>query len=154
MATHTSTASFLHAVGKYPAKVKSGPDASVAAAAQTVKETVLSSFSGATGGDLVLSHVGRRGVKVGVNYKLTGSTATIRPTGPVGLIESASKAHEIGGARGRRGRRVLSFGGRFATGPISHPGTRAKRAWTKGVEAGLPPAKAAARVAFGKKLAG
>jgi hypothetical protein len=89
-----------------------------------------------TGGDEVLSHFGRRGVRLSYGYDLDQQgrrvTMKLRPPGPWSLVESGAKPHSIPRStsrRRRRGPRVLSspsFGP--VSGPVEHPGTRGSQA--------------------------
>ncbi len=110
-------------------------------------------------GDSRLSGVGKRGARVGAQFKIDGGdsnpTATIRATGPYHLLERDTVPRAIA-PRGRtlskrylarvsagltprraqylKGAKALKFGGRFAAS-VSHPGTRGKhtfeRAWKR-----------------------
>jgi hypothetical protein len=93
-----------------------------------------------TGGDLRLSRFGtkksRGGRKLGVGYEVSGNQATVtmKPAGLWVLLTDGAGPHMIGAGRraksgrvtNQKGRPVLKFGGRFATAPIKHPGSRGK----------------------------
>lgn len=101
----------------------------------------------ASGGDMRLSGVGRSGAKVGAYYKMYGGNvnpqAWIKASGALPLIENDTPPHVIlprGGRRSAKGRRLrgkkaLKFGGGFYSRAV-HPGTRGKRPFARGVEAG------------------
>jgi hypothetical protein len=153
MAVHTSSASFLASIDRYQVKIKKADERCVAAAAFAMKTSVLSTFAAATGGDLVLSGFKRASAKVGVGYDIVKSanstTAVVKARGPVGIIEKGARPHMIGRkGRGRNRSRVLVINGQPVTGPVRHPGMAGKKAWTRGVQAGMQPARAAARKAF------
>jgi hypothetical protein len=84
-------------------------------------------------------NVGKRGKKIGVSYQpgASSGTAVIRATGPVQLIESATKPHRIPRER-RRGRRVVVIPGLGVRAWANHPGTRGKHPWSKGVALAVP----------------
>jgi hypothetical protein len=142
----------------------------VKAAAQAAKVEHLRVLRQDSGGDLHLSHVGRRkgrqgGRKVGVNYKVETSgqsraSATIRPTGPVGLLERDIVGHVIrssylrGALRQSKGQSQV-FGpaiGKVSGGSrrtvlrtpygwrqsVRHKGTTGKRTWTRGRRKATP----------------
>lgn len=92
----------------------------------------------AVSGDMRLSGVGRRGARIGARYDVKGTsnpTALIRATGPVHLIERRTGGHDI--APRSKKRRAVSFNG-IARRHVHHPGTAGRRAWSRGVEAGVP----------------
>ena len=88
----------------------------------------------ATGGDMKLSGVGRKGARVGAKYTLGGGsnpTALIKATGPMQLLEHNTRPHIIK-PRKRRGAKALALrGGGFAAA-VRHPGTTAKKPFEKG----------------------
>lgn len=87
---------------------------------------------------LKLSGVGKRGAKIGVSYTVGGSTAIVRATGPVQLIESDTKAHRMPRTRVRGKRRVVVIPGVGVRSSAQHPGTKGQHPWRKGVEAARP----------------
>jgi hypothetical protein len=67
----------------------------VAVSALAAKMAVLAQLGPATGGDLKLSGVGKKGAQVGVRYGVLASgnpSALVRATGPFQLIERDTKA--------------------------------------------------------------
>lgn len=94
-----------------------------------------------------LRGVGKKGAAVGARYDVKGKTATVQATGPVQLIERDTKAHTEGPkvkskGKGKGGKRALSWGGGdFASAVVSHPGTKGKHPFAKGIEAGTPAAE-------------
>lgn len=109
-------------------------------AALMTKTTVLAFLTTATGGDRVLSGVGRNGAKLGVSYNTRGfygnPTALVRATGKAfPLIERDTKT----GVRNRRRRSRRSA--LTAQGPqmgYYHPGTKGKHPFERGVNAAEP----------------
>lgn len=120
--------------------VKDLPKTQVREAALIVKASTLGFINPASGGDLRLSGVGKKGARVNVRFTLAGSTleptARVKATGPLQLIENDTKA----GVRPRK--RRSGRGSKRFVGPIQgyfHPGTKGKHPWFKGVEAARPP---------------
>ena len=74
-------------------------------------------------------------------------TAEVVPTsgaGQIGILQSGARPHRIGHARV-----VLAFqGGEYVTGAVNHPGSPARRSFTRGTESGRPAAVDAARRVF------
>lgn len=106
-------------------------------------------------------HVGsKRSARVGVRYDLAPGKkgAIVRATGPVHLLERDTPAHSIPRLKGTRrtysatGRKLkkastvrkvverplLVINGRVRTGPVTHPGTKGKHPFQKGVRRFLP----------------
>lgn len=87
-----------------------------------------------TGGDMVLSHMGRRGARLGMRYDVAqqGRTVTMKlvPAGPWVLTERGAKPHTIPRATSRRRRGAgprYVFGPSYqhpVRGPVEHPGTK------------------------------
>ena len=90
-------------------------------------------------GDGRMSGMGRRGPKLRavakVQTRTKSATAEIRgvPAGPWAILQSGARAHRI--APRRRGGVLV---GRSmlhpVSGPVRHPGSRAKRTWTRVIE--------------------
>jgi hypothetical protein len=140
VSSYTSVSGFTNAIKKYPAKIEKATIDSVKEAALFTKTTTLGMLRAASGGDLVLSGVGKKGAKIGVNYKVTGKTAIVAAYGPVPLIEGPTKGHDIPKVRkrGQRKSNILIINGNVITGPVHHPGTKGKHPWRKGVELARP----------------
>ena len=92
-----------------------------------------------SGGDGVLSHMGRRGARLGMRYDLAaqGRTVIVKlgPAGPWMLTEKGGKPHTIPRAtsrrrRGRGGARYLMAPGynHPVRAPVEHPGTKGSQA--------------------------
>jgi hypothetical protein len=115
----------------------------LSAMAYAYKAALLDEARAATGGDLRLSHVGRRGARVAVRYTVNETGAVVAGTGPWGILEKGARPHRIDRRR-RRGatRGALRVGARFYAS-VRHPGAPARHAWTNGVKAGAGPAAAA-----------
>lgn len=119
------------------------------AAALMYKESLLTSATRDSGGDLKLSNWGWNGKRyrqprLGAGYEVYGyenAKAVVRPR-PYGLwafLEGGAKPHPVG-LRRRNRRKALHFAdGRFAT-TAQHPGVRGKRTFSKGATAGREPA--------------
>jgi hypothetical protein len=98
--------------------------------------------SGVTGGDGVLSHMGRKGARLGMRYDLAdqGRRVTIKltPAGPWVLTESGAKPHTIKPKSGRARGLGTGWGIDAAVWspaydhptrkPFTHPGTRGRQA--------------------------
>lgn len=91
--------------------------------------------------------------RIMIGVETDGDDRVVRPTagaGPMTILESGAKPHQIG----RRGQ-LLTFGrDNVARGPVRHPGLAGKRAWTAGIDRGVPKAKQIAAAAFGKVVNG
>jgi hypothetical protein len=112
-----------------------------------------------SGGDSVMSNVGRgaKGAKVGVRYDIKGAqnpTALIRATGPLHILDNPTSPHQImskvkkGRSRASRGAFYNAlFGGdggfgaakplRTPYGPryrVQHPGTKGKRTFWRAID--------------------
>ena len=88
-----------------------------------------------TGGDAVLSHMGRKGARLSAGYDLDNRgrrvTVKLRPGGPWVLTERGAKPHTIPRTtRGRRKRKRLSINGSVRTS-VQHPGAKGKDSITR-----------------------
>lgn len=123
---------------RFPGALEKAQARGVRRAALHVTRAVRGEIRAATNGDMEMSGVGVRGVRVGARYDVRGTvnpTAMIRATGPLHLIERDTRPREIK-TRKRRGKKALRLAdGRFVTGTVQHPGTKGKRPFAKGVDA-------------------
>lgn len=110
----------------------------ISRAALTITKAVREEVRSATG-DSRLSGVGKRGTRVGAKYTvLSAGDALIQATGPLHLVERATRAHDIAPKR-RRSRRnsrrpaALYLGGTTHYARVSVRGTSARRPFAKGV---------------------
>jgi hypothetical protein len=107
------------------------------------KKAQLDEMRSDAGGDLRLSHVGRRGANIGARFDLRGTgrttSAEIKATGPVPILANPTKPHRI--PRARKGRRVISIPGIGVRASANHPGTKGKDTWVKGREKAQPRVK-------------
>ena len=107
--------------GKLDGFARAVPDANRKAtleAADLVKTAVLGRMRAASGGDLKLSGVGKKGARIGVRYDINGSisaNALVKATGPVQLVENRTHAHVIG-PKGVKGGTRAKNGSRNRTG--------------------------------------
>lgn len=139
------------------------PEANIAGvnkAALVATTAARASIQAGSGGDNILSNVGR-GAKVGARYDVKGvqnPSALVRATGPLHLLDWPTSPHQItskvkkGRSRASRGAFYNAlFGGeggfanvkpmRTPYGPryrVSHPGTRGKRTFERGIDAARP----------------
>jgi hypothetical protein len=125
--------------------VKHGAREIALAGAKAAKPIHLGVMRSDAGGDLRLSHVGRRGAAIGVRYDVRGDTAEVKATGPVPLLANPIRPHRIPKA-GRR-RKVIVIPGVGVRASANHPGTRGKDTWDKGREKAAPHV----RTAVGRK---
>lgn len=104
-------------------------------------------------GDMRMSGVGKKGARVGAEYKVLADTrnptATVRAKGPLHLVERDTHAHTIwpkgrtfaatrrGGTRRRGKTKALKIGDGFAA-YADHPGTKGKHPFEKGVRRAAP----------------
>lgn len=140
MATSTSAAQFASRIAKMGQAVKDAPKVAVKAAALSMKGDIEKARNAAVGGDGRMSRVGKKGAKLGVNFKIHGDgmEARMKATGPWPLIESNIPAHRIGPKK-KGGRRGIAFRG-VVRASAQHPGTKGKKPWKKGVDSGTPKA--------------
>lgn len=109
MGTSRSAAQLAVKLSSYANAIPDANAKAVGAGALVVKEAVVPLMAAATGGDLILSRVGRKGARVGVNYKVTpgdNATAIVRAFGPAHLIERDTKPHFIASKRAFKGRKT------------------------------------------------
>ena len=125
-----------------PKQLQAAQTKAVRASALHVTQAIRDEVRVATGGDMRLSGVGRRGARVGARFDVRGTknpTAMVKATGPMHLLEHDTRPHEIGprgrrvGRSGRRlkGAKALRIGGEFRAS-AQHPGTHAKRPFERG----------------------
>jgi hypothetical protein len=140
MGTSTSVAQFAGKIAKAADAVKAAPKVAVKAAALSMKGDIEKSRNSAVGGDGRMSRVGKKGAKLGVGFKLAdgGETASMRATGPWPLIESDIPKHKIVPKK-KGSRRGIAFRG-VVRASASHPGTKGKKPWRKGIDSGTPKA--------------
>lgn len=117
------------------------PKEAVGAAALHVKKTVLAVAPARLRG------VGKRGAKLGVNYRIGTSadgdtSARVRAEGPWQLIEHDTQRHRIPKDRSRGRKRVAVVPGYGPRSRVDHPGTKAQRPWAKGVALATPRVQA------------
>jgi len=122
---------------RLPAELSKAQHRGVQQAALVVTTGIRQEIRLSSGGDMRLSGVGARGVKVGARYDIKGTTnptAIIRATGPLHLIERKTGPHSIPrvGRRRRRRIRVLKFADGTYARSANHPGTPAKKPFEKG----------------------
>ena len=166
-------------MAKVAAEVKKAESVAVKNAALEAKKIHLAEIRAASGGDLHLSGVGKSGARLGVSFSVKGAgkdtTALVRATGPLHLLEHKSRSHTIlprgvGRARGRgaAARRAakqdlysaLFGGGGFSGatplntpfGPrfrVNHPGVQnPRRPWKRGAVKAVPMVTRKVRSAF------
>jgi len=137
MGTSRSPAELASKLIRAGEAVPAAARAGVSQAAFLVKKSVQAELqaAGVNGGRL--RGVGKKGAKVGVSYTVAGTehpTALIRATGPMHLIESDTKAHEIKAKKAH----AINIGGVGPRASAHHPGTRGKHPWAKGVDHAIP----------------
>ncbi len=163
MGTSKSGAELASKIERAAATLPNANRKALEAAALTFKATVTAEESRAAGGDLVLGRVNNgKGARIGVNYKLRESSAIVKATGPVQLVENRLHPHlevprGVGVGKGHRRTRagrtkaVDEGAGVFAKGDVLHFGTNGfyrwvnhpgvpvnKHPWAKGVAAATP----------------
>lgn len=134
-------------------------ETAAARGAMVAKQIHQSEIRSASGGDSVLSGVGKTGGRVGARFDvLPGGTAVVRATGPLHLLENPSKPHMIPGARRRGARKPLStpYGPRWR---VNHPGVRnPQKPWQKGFRKAIPAVSKVVQQrygsAFGRAMVG
>ena len=121
--------------GARPKVLKAGAIGAVKVHRKIIKRDV--------GGDSRLSGVGKRGAKVGARFDIKGrDRVELKATGPLHLVNGPTSPHRI--PRERKTKRAKK---RYAVIPgvgvrayARHPGTRAKRTWTRAVPKALSAA--------------
>ncbi len=112
MGISATPAQLLAKMDKFAGAAPKANRAATLQAADLVKTATLAHLRTATGGDLILSGVGKKGAKLGVRYNIQGdisANAVVRATGPVQIVENRTHAHVIGpkglkgGKRAKRG---------------------------------------------------
>lgn len=102
------------------------------AVVRKAKREIEDEVRSASGGDLRLSGVGRKGAKLGVRDRTETGSGTIYATGPIQLIEHDTAAHVIPRVN-RRKKKVLHFPDGSFRRTVEHPGTSGKAPFAKGV---------------------
>jgi hypothetical protein len=122
---------------RMPAELQKAQRRGVQQAALLTTRTIRAEIRAATGGDMRLSGVGRRGARVGARYDIKGvenPTALITATGPLHLIERPTRPHLITPKR----RKALRFkDGSFSMSAESR-GTRGRQPFGRGVKKAAP----------------
>lgn len=114
--------------------VQKQAEASTKKAAVTVTNAARQRIT-ALSGDGKLSGVGRNGTRVGARFFMQDpTTAMVRATGPLQLVERDTKPHEIRPKRRKR----LSIPGVGVRAFANHPGTKGKHPFEKGTNTSLP----------------
>jgi len=127
---------FAAACARFPEELQRAQRRGVQRSALHVTGEIRHEIRVATGGDMRLSGVGRRGARVGAKYDVKGDvnpTALIVATGPMQLLEHDTAPHEI--RPRRRGMKVLKLPNGYVP-KVRHPGTRGKRPFAKGASKG------------------
>jgi hypothetical protein len=123
-----------------PKQLKAAEQRGVRRSALLVTGGVRDEIRGASGGDMRLSGVGRRGARVGAKFTVGGGsdpTAIIRATGPLHLIERDTDPHGIRPKR-RSKAKALRLANGMVRASANHPGTRGKHPWQKGLNRTRP----------------
>lgn len=130
---------------RFPEELQKAQIRGVQKAALVTTRSIRDQIRVDTGGDMTMSHAGRRGGprKINAYYNVKGKvnpTAIIRARGPLQLLDRSTRPHTIRprkGGRGRQAKRALKFDGQFAAA-VHHPGTRGKGTWDKGLRKAMP----------------
>lgn len=158
---------FQAQINKLAAAYERTPAQVVAASGRVYRDVIARDIGAVTAGSK-LRNVGKRGSVVGVKLTVNSSTATVQATGPLQIIERDTREHTIprttltrrqrtksGRASRKReatgrnstGRVPLKINGDWVLGPVTHPGTKGKHPFERGVlEAEVPAALAAKAV--------
>jgi len=159
---------FTRQMRSMPSEIEKANQRGVAKAAQHLTTVARRNIAVASGGDSRLSHIGKRGARVGARYRVrnqgTTSTALVSAEGPLQIIERDTKSHGelpkgVGRAKGRskaarhEAKQAL-YDALFGTGgfsgvkPLStpygpryrvqHPGTKGKHPFGRAVDSVLP----------------
>lgn len=118
MGTSKNGAQLVGKIDQFATMVPKANRKATLEAADLVKRATLGKMRVASGGDLKLSGVGKKGAKIGVRYDIQGeisANAVVRATGPVQLVENRTHAHVIG-PKGVKGGKRLKKGTRNRTG--------------------------------------
>ena len=146
MGTTRSVGEFVGKIDGLAQATERGTRAGVMAGAKLAKELQLAAGAQMSGGDLVLSHVGKKGKKLSVGYDVQGSgsltIATVQARGPWPIVNNKTSAHLIGVGRRKvkkQGYLMAPGAAHPVLGPIAHPGTKGKGGWQKGAAAAAGP---------------
>ena len=119
MGTSRNAAEMAVKIDRLGADIKAAKKGNITEASMVLKEAVLSRGRKASGGDLVLSGVGKDGKgKLGANFKaLSGDESELRAIGPWQLVEFDTSPRVItsrygGGSRTTRARAIGATAGR------------------------------------------
>lgn len=161
MGVSRSPFEFATKLEKLVVEVGQANRAAINAAALIVTREIRTRTAAATGGDMRLSGVGKRGARVGVGYDVKGdrnATALIRARGPFHLVERDVKPHDIKLRRdtgkrrsGPRALRMKNLG--FARSAKNAGGSKGRRPFERGTKAGEPKARLAFEREQAKALA-
>lgn len=118
MGTSRNAAQLVGKIDQFAQAVPAANRKATLQAAMVVKKSTLDRMRVASGGDLKLSGVGKKGARIGVRYDINGqvsANALVKATGPVQLVENRTHAHVIG-PKGVKGGKRLKNGTRNRTG--------------------------------------
>lgn len=120
---------------------RSAPELIVRAAAKAVNREMRPTIAGDLGGDVVMSGLGRAAAKtktditsLGARLSIAKVTPAKRARGLWAILEDGTKPHSIAPKRLRRSS-VLKIGDDVVSGAVRVRGVRAKRTWTRAIEA-------------------
>ena len=125
---------------RLPADLAAAQKRGVQQGALHVTRAVRDEIRQATGGDMKMgSGTGRAGKRVGAKYTLKGvggnTSAVVKATGPLQLLERDTKPHKIAPRRRRgqaKAKALRLANGKFAA-TVNHPGTKGKEPFGRGV---------------------
>lgn len=147
MGVSRSPAQLVAKLDRWAVEIEGANRAAVSAAALIVVKEIRTRTAVATGGDMRLSGVGRKGAKVGVGYDVKGTknaTALIRARGPFHLVERDVRRHDIAPKRVKTGRnrgpKALTIKGRFAASAKNAGGSKGRHPFEHGAKAAQPKA--------------
>jgi len=128
-------------IGATAAALQVAQKAGVTKAALYTTRTIRAEITRVTG-DNRLSGVGKRGARVGAEYKIQGSvqnpTAYIQAKGPLHLIERDTSPHRIPRVRGRRAKKRYAVVDGHPYAYAYHPGTTGQHPFEKGWRKAAP----------------
>ena len=151
MGVSTSAEQLAAKLAAHGRAIEAAGPVAVSGAAVAVESSITVLTAAATGGDMTLSGVGRKGGKLGVRKVVGPSEALLTATGPFHLAESDQPRHDIkprglqrtARGRQRKGAKALTIGGGLWASARNTGGSRGREPWKRGVRAGEPAAMAA-----------
>lgn len=138
MSANASLTAFLGRVDKAQKGITHAQAEGANAVAFAMKTSITGLMAEASGGDLRLSGVGKKGARIGARYKAAtagyNAAALLHAYGPAHFVERDTSPHGLG-ARGDEVTLMVLPDGGVRTGPWVGGGSQGKHPFAKGVTA-------------------